>query len=211
MLILLMYIIIIFTTILSVITYIYHLYLISFIFIYLTIALFIVNIILINNKIKKTNIKQSVDYCYEFNDRFGELYGYDFNGKLKTRILTDNEYTFFYQLKRITDKYNLLIFPKLRMADIFSTSTKKDFGKVNSKHIDFTICNWYSKPILFIELDDNSHNRKENKYRDMKKDKIFECMNIKLYRVKLERINLGLYEIEKGIKSYLYTTKKSNI
>lgn len=208
----------IFSIILSIITRLCKFYLIHFLCVYISIALVIASISLtlsyfILKKVNKRKDDISLnEKCYNIKIdnkiEINDLYNYDFNGKLNNRILTNNEYTFFYQLKRITDKYNLIIFQKLRMADIFTTYNNKDFGKVKSKHIDFTICNWYTKPIIFIELDDYSHNKHENKFRDMKKDKIFSCMKVKLYRVKVDNINLGLYEIESGIKMYIYDLKK---
>lgn len=128
------------------------------------------------------------------------LNDYTFSGKINYRLLTNTEYVFFYQLKRITDKYDLYIFPKIRLADIFRTDSLKEFGKVNSKHIDFTICDKYTKPIMFIELDDPSHFRKNNKINDMKKNSIFKAMNKELIRIDVNDINKGLYFIDKTLE-----------
>lgn len=177
----------IFSIILSIITRLCKFYLIHFLCVYISIALVIASISLtlsyfILKKVNKRKDDISLnEKCY--------------NIKIDNKI-------------EINDLYNYDFNGKLRMADIFTTYNNKDFGKVKSKHIDFTICNWYTKPIIFIELDDYSHNKHENKFRDMKKDKIFSCMKVKLYRVKVDNINLGLYEIESGIKMYIYDLKK---
>ncbi len=159
-----------------------------------------------NDKVKNNNItipSTTLNYELENNEANIALSNYKFYGMINFRLLTNNEYVFFYQLKRIADKYDLLVFPKVRLADIFKTKDEWEFKKVSSRHIDFTICDRYSRPIVFIELDDNSHVSSQQQIRDMKKDKIFECMNIKLNRVKINEINKGLYDIEEQIKNIL--------
>ena len=121
---------------------------------------------------------------------------YSFNGKKNKYILTKNELQFFYKLKPITDKYDLYIFPKIRLADIIDTSDYNNFNKIKSKHIDFTICNKYCSPILFIELDDTSHNRYKNKENDIKKDYIMKQVNANLIRIKINEINFKIPFIE---------------
>ncbi len=153
------------------------------------------NIQTLNNNLSNNRINYTVK-----EEEINELLNYNFFGKVNYKLLTNNEHVFFTQLKRITDKYNLLLFPKIRLADIFTTRNEWDFKKVSSKHVDFTICNKYSRPLMFIELDDNSHNAKAQQIRDAKKDRIFECANIELIRIKVNEINLGLYNIEKKLQ-----------
>ena len=76
-----------------------------------------------------------------------------------------------------------------------------DFNKIKSKHVDFTICDNYCRPILFIELDDASHHSFERKENDIKKDYIFEVINSNLIRVKLNEIDHKLIYIESLINS----------
>ena len=121
---------------------------------------------------------------------------YTFYGKKNKYILTKTELHFFYKLKEITDKYNLYIFPKIRLADIIHTSNYNNFNKIKSKHIDFTICNKYCSPILYIELDDKSHNNFKNKENDIKKDYIMKQVNANLIRIKTNEINSKIPFIE---------------
>lgn len=130
---------------------------------------------------------------------------YTFYGKKNKYILTKNELSFFYKLKPITDKYNLYIFPKIRLADIIDTSNYNNFNKIKSKHIDFTICDKYCSPILFIELDDKSHNRYNNMENDTKKDYIMKQVNANLIRIKLNEIDYKL----KYIESIILNDKKT--
>ena len=121
---------------------------------------------------------------------------YSFSGEKNKYLLTKNELSFFYKLKNITDKYDLYIFPKVRLADIINTINISDFNKIKSKHIDFTICDKYCRPIIFIELDDNSHNNFATKEKDIKKDYILECVCANLIRVKINEIEYKLKYIE---------------
>jgi len=125
---------------------------------------------------------------------------YTFNGVLNKKLLTDNEYTFYNKLKNITDKYELTIFSKVRLADIIKTYNYSDFNKIKSKHIDFVICDKYSNFIKFIELDDSTHNRFKNKENDYKKNEIFKNINIDIIRIKVNEENKKLQELDEALK-----------
>lgn len=125
---------------------------------------------------------------------------YDFNGNMKKYIFTYHEKIFFEQLRRITDKNNCYIFPKMRIADIIDTDNISNFNKISFKHIDYTICNKSCKPILFIELDDPTHNYNYVKRRDEKKDLIFNNIGKKIIRVNENNRNKVLYYIDNFLK-----------
>lgn len=125
---------------------------------------------------------------------------YDFKGKINTKLLTNIEYDFYIKLKRITDKYQLLLFSKVRLADIISTNNYKDFNKIKSKHIDFIICDRATKFIKFIELDDNTHNILKNKINDEKKNIIFKKANIELIRININEQEKKLHQIDEALK-----------
>jgi len=122
--------------------------------------------------------------------------GYSFSGQKNKYLLTKIELSFFYKLKNITDKYELYIFPKIRLADIINADNFADFNKIKAKHIDFTICDKYCSPILFIELDDKSHHTISHKENDIRKDYILECVNGNLIRVTPAEIEYKLKYIE---------------
>ncbi len=125
---------------------------------------------------------------------------YTFEGKLKDYIFTYYEKMFFEQLKLIAKDYNCYIFPKMRIADIIETYDKSNLKKIDCKHIDYTICNKSCKPILFIELDDYTHNYKSVKKRDEKKDFIFGNVGKKIIRVTKYNRDRTLYDINKLLK-----------
>jgi hypothetical protein len=123
-----------------------------------------------------------------------------FSGKINEKLLTNNELDFFNKLKAITDEQNLLLFTKVRLADIFKTSDYSSFGKIKSKHIDFIICDNKTRPIKFIELDDSTHNKKSNFENDYKKNEIFKTMNIEIFRIKINEIDTKLIELKESLK-----------
>lgn len=140
---------------------------------------------------------------YKNNNNIDNCIDNKFKGKIKNSPLTENEKYFYNKLKEITDKYNLVIFPKLRLADIFETNNISDFNRIKAKHIDFTICNKDLKFLIFIELDDKTHEYKKNKINDEKKNFIFDSLNTNLVRIKNNNLNEKLVEIEKQISTLL--------
>ena len=88
----------------------------------------------------------------------------------KTHLLTKNEYYEYKKLKQFADQNNLLICPKVRLLDIIipreGPNKLAALGKINSKHVDFVICDdkLYIKGI--VELDDNSHKKPDRAERD---------------------------------------------
>lgn len=91
------------------------------------------------------------------------------------KLLTNNEYRFYYNLVQLADKYNLSVQVKMRLADIIEVDKCKItnqeymsyFGKIKSKHIDFVLTHKYTmQMIAAIELDDKSHKKQNRIERD---------------------------------------------
>lgn len=141
--------------------------------------------VLINNYLLKINSKNSQT---------------TFSGKLNKTLLTNNEYRFYIKLKDITDKYGLLLFTKVRLADIISTTNYSDFNKIRSKHVDFVICNKKTEFVKFIELDDYSHTRKKSYKNDYVKNEVFKNFDIEIFRVKLNEEKTKLEELDNILK-----------
>lgn len=80
---------------------------------------------------------------------------------------------------------------KPRLADVFDHA-KGDlaaFNKISQKHVDFLICrndDW--TPMLAIELDDDSHERKAVKNRDMFVNALFASAGIPLIRIHVREV-----------------------
>lgn len=67
--------------------------------------------------------------------------------------------------------------------------TNSDFyhyqNKIQSKHVDFLICDKENiKPVLAIELDDSSHLKIDRILRDTLVDKIFESAKLPILHIK---------------------------
>lgn len=127
-----------------------------------------------------------------------EIVSYDFNGKIKDSPLKKAEKEFYKELKNSINLEKYEIFPKLRLADIFTTENISDFNKIKSKTIDFTICDKDLNFVLFIELDNNNYGK--NKTTDVKKDAIFKNSNIEILRIKPSEIDNNLKELKGKFK-----------
>ena len=127
--------------------------------------------------------------------------------KLNSSLLTKRELKFFAVLNNIIDEKNFVIAIKPRMADFIAIDNQKlkkksymtYFNKIKSKHVDFLICDISSmKPILAIELDDKSHEKKERVMRDKFVDEVYETVGLEIIHVyeydysSLKKI-IGLY------------------
>lgn len=108
--------------------------------------------------------------------------------KKKKYLLSKAENNFYRVLEKAVDE-DLYICPKVRLADIIYVSVKEDrqkyFNKIQSKHIDFLLCNKkYLVPVLVIELDDSSHNKKSRINRDEFVNKTLENAGLPILRVR---------------------------
>lgn len=118
-------------------------------------------------------------------------------------LLTKTELNFYRELVKITNELNLIVFPKIRLADIFKYNELKDFNKIKSKHIDFLLCDKSNCKIrLAIELDDYSHNTNKALKNDNFKNEIFKQTNLPLIRIKVNS-KYNIEEIKEKIKESL--------
>lgn len=109
-------------------------------------------------------------------------------------ILTPTESSFHTVLQSLSDgRCHILCKP--RLADFLDHGHDKvAFNKISQKHVDFLVCrpgDWM--PMLGIELDDLTHQRKEVKERDMLVNAIFAQVGIPLVRIhcsEVERLDL---------------------
>lgn len=109
-------------------------------------------------------------------------------------LLTATEASFHSLLVSLSDgRCHILCKP--RLADFLQhLDGPGAFQKISQKHVDFLVCrpgDWM--PMLGIELDDASHNRKEVKARDMFVNAVFAQTGIPLVRIhvaEVERMDL---------------------
>ena len=86
-------------------------------------------------------------------------------------LLTRAERNFYEVLHRAVGP-NLMVFPKVRLADVMRVPNGtpgyySHFNRISAKHVDFLICTCDTlSPALVVELDDSSHERTERRDRD---------------------------------------------
>ena len=124
------------------------------------------------------------------------------NYLILTSPMTKTELIFCKELKKITNKYNLLIIPQIQLQKIFKVYNKKDissFNKIKAKSIDFAIVDNNYNYKMFIELDDYTHNKSNRIKRDIFINELFKKYNYKLIRIKVQN-NYNLEQLENIIK-----------
>lgn len=105
----------------------------------------------------------------------------------RPRLVTKAELRFYRSLiKAVQDDWS--VFAMVRIADILvvpkETPKRRSWvNKILAKHIDFVLCDPSSlEPIVAIELDDRSHQRKDRQERDEFVDHAFESAGLPLLR-----------------------------
>lgn len=118
--------------------------------------------------------------------------------KKKNYFFNQSERKFYYTLSNILgDKY--FLFSKVRILDLlylpkYQQNSYRYRNKIQSKHIDFIICDKQNvKPLLVIELDGNSHLRKDRIERDKFVNEIFEDAGLPILHIKVSDSNDKAY------------------
>ena len=91
-------------------------------------------------------------------------------------LLTRNEWYEYKKLKPMADSRGLVICPKVRLLDIIEPRKGENYrslmGRIQSKHVDFVLCDQDLHIKAILELDDSSHDRKDRQERDQFVDQI---------------------------------------
>ena len=108
----------------------------------------------------------------------------------KEFFLTPAEKDFFHVLSAVVGS-DYLLFSKARMSDLLYLPklSNRDYyhyqNKIQSKHVDFLLCDKEStKPMLAIELDDSSHLKASRISRDSFVDEIFESARLPILHIR---------------------------
>lgn len=123
----------------------------------------------------------------------------------KDYVMTQTELIFYRELKKVTDKLELSIFPQVNLERIINTKDNKASARnrIKSRSIDYTIVNNKNcKVICCIELDDYTHNYKNRTQRDNFINELFSSVGIKLHRIKVNNY-YNIEELENKIKESL--------
>ena len=124
---------------------------------------------------------------------------------LKKCVLTNREKKFYEVLKPVADKFNLTILIKIRLADFITCKAadkkvwQSSFNKINSKHIDFLLCDEQLKPGIAIELDDSTHDKEKRIERDKFVDAVYREIGLNIIHIR----NYDEISLETQIKENL--------
>lgn len=103
-------------------------------------------------------------------------------------FLTPAELVFFRVLERAVAG-NWYIFPKVRIGDLLAVTEGAEnargwFARVAQKHVDFVLAGRQAvRPLLVIELDDASHQRKDRIERDAFVDEALATAGLPILRI----------------------------
>ena len=107
----------------------------------------------------------------------------------KKYLFSLGERPFFAALLHAVDHTQYHIFAKVRLCDIIGVNKgtgryQSFFNRIQSNHIDFLICDKVNiRPLLAIELDDSSHQRKSRQQRDEFVDAALKAAGLPLLRI----------------------------
>lgn len=128
--------------------------------------------------------------------------------KLRDDFLSPAEVSFYQVLRSVVGE-RALIFTKVNLADLFFVATgdhrqnRALANRVDRKHVDFLLCDLKSvRPIVALELDDQSHARADRKTRDQLVEAVFAAAGLALLRVPV-KTGYAPQEIETLLKPFL--------
>lgn len=126
----------------------------------------------------------------------------------KKPIMSDYEIMFYNRIKDLETEYNIV--PQLVLSSVVDKKSKQKYRSELYRIIDFAIFSKdYSKLLLLIELNDNTHNQRKRKDRDLKVKKICNSAKIKLITFYTKYPNEKDYIINR-IKKEIETNESMN-
>lgn len=122
----------------------------------------------------------------------------------KSWIFTYAEKDAYRALKPIAEEYGYTVFAKVRLLDLVKPIRKNKkyqtyFNKVQSKHVDFVLCNEKLVAEWIIELDDSTHDRPDRRERDSFVDAVVTSVGYRIIHTRT---------IDNRIKNALGTDRK---
>ena len=111
--------------------------------------------------------------------------------RLRDDFLSPAELSFYKVLSSVLGS-RFTIQSKVRLADVFFVLRPNEniayFNKISQRHVDFLVCDTATmKPLLGIELDDASHQRRSRRERDEFVERVFQAARLPLLRFPVQR------------------------
>ena len=134
----------------------------------------------------------------------------------KAEFLSTSEKKFYIALDNaLGKKYKIFIKP--RLADLIKSTAQyrskqwwSSFGKIQSKHVDFILCDTHINPVCVIELDDRSHNSDNGIKRDNLVNNALEAAGIPILHFAV-RSDYSNIDIAGHIRKVLPDMQKTDI
>ena len=118
------------------------------------------------------------------------------------------ERSFHEILRRIAPDYT--VFTKVRLGDVIFASTgaktwRTNHNRIQSKHLDFLICDATLAPVMAVELDDSSHAQADRKIRDQLVDAALAAARVSIVRIPVAR-SYVLDQIRRLVSPHLHAS-----
>lgn len=117
----------------------------------------------------------------------------------KACAITRHELTFYKTLLEAIS--GCVIIPQAHLSmfldhKVYGQNWSRAFSRINGKSVDFLICTNDMKPLIAIELDDNTHDRPDRQKRDIFVNSIISNANMPLLRFKGDEWNSEIIKRE---------------
>ncbi len=163
---------------------------------------------------KKEHAKSQDNKKQDTEERVEPLMGQNvtYPYKLTQRIFSPKEGYFYRDVRPIADKLGLLVFTKMRLADLLEVPKgqqdyMKWFNRIKAKHIDFILVDRDYHIRLLVEVDDPTHNRPDRQARDEEVDEIFRQQGMEVLHLRVWGKQYGAEDLETIITNALNVQK----
>ncbi len=132
--------------------------------------------------------------------------------RLTQCIFSPKEGYFYRDVRPIADKLGLLVFTKMRLADLLyipkgTAEYQKWFNRIKAKHIDFIFVDREMQIKLLVEVDDPTHNKPDRQARDEEVDEIFRQQGLEVLHLRAWGKQYGADDLETIITNALNVQK----
>ena len=172
------------------------------------IMVFVFGVMVIYKMLFKSDTKKNNEEQIEDNQEEpkGEKITYPYT--LNQPIFSQKEGYFYRDVRPIADKLGLIVFTKVRLADLLTVpkGTKdytKWFNRIKAKHVDFVFVDREYNIKLLVEVDDPTHNRPDRQARDEAVDEMFRQVGMEVLHLRAWGKKYGAEDLETIITNAL--------
>lgn len=122
----------------------------------------------------------------------------------RNHVFSAGERSLYEILRRLTPEHT--VFAKVRLAELVdvkgTVSRQTHLNRIDQKHVDFVVCDKNLAPLLAIELDESSHQRRDRRARDEFVDEVLAAAALPVIHVR-EQGGYMMDEIHRLVAPYL--------